>query len=177
VAPHRIQRVLGVVKAYSTRVGEGPFPTELHDASGEALRKAGHEFGATTGRPRRCGWFDGVVARYSVMINGIDVWAVTKLDVLDGMERIRVCTAYECDGVRYTSVPANIRVLERCVPVYEDWPGWMTSTKEAASWDDLPPKAQAYLRRLEELTGVPIGILSVGPRRESTVVLRPDLIG
>jgi adenylosuccinate synthase len=177
VAPHRIQRVLGVVKAYSTRVGEGPFPTELHDASGEALRKAGHEFGATTGRPRRCGWFDGVVARYSVMINGIDVWAVTKLDVLDGMETIRICTAYECDGVRYTSVPANIRVLERCVPVYEDWPGWMTSTKEVASWDDLPPKAQAYLRRLEELTGVPIGILSVGPRRESTVVLRPDLIG
>jgi adenylosuccinate synthase len=171
VPPHKVDRVLGVIKAYSTRVGEGPFPTELTDATGEALRKAGNEFGATTGRPRRCGWFDLVVARYSVMVNGIDTWAVTKLDVLDDVETIRICVAYECDGKRLTSVPANVRQLERCRPVYEDMPGWMCSTKAVSSWDTLPPKAKAYVRRLEELTGVKVGILSVGPRRDSTIML------
>ncbi len=172
--PHRVDRVLGVIKAYTTRVGEGPFPTELLDADGERLRKAGNEFGATTGRPRRCGWFDGVVARYSAMVNGVDHWAMTKLDVLDEMETLRICIAYECDGERLSSVPANVRRLERCVPVYEEMPGWCCATRDAKVWDDLPPKAQAYLRRLEEITGVPIGILSVGPRRDSTMVLSPD---
>ena len=175
VPPHKIDRVLGVVKAYSTRVGEGPFPSELTDATGEALRKAGNEFGATTGRPRRCGWFDLVVARYSVMVNGIDVWAVTKLDVLDDMDTIRICVAYECDGRRYDSVPANVRILERCRPVYEDVPGWKCSTKEATCWDELPEKARQYIRRLETLTGVKVGILSVGPRRDSTIMLAPEL--
>ena len=175
VPPHRIDRVLGVVKAYSTRVGEGPFPTELKDETGERLRKTGNEFGATTGRPRRCGWFDAVVARYSVMVNGIDVWAVTKLDVLDGEPEIKVCVAYECDGKRYETVPGNIRVLERCRPVYETFPGWQASTLQARRLADLPGNARAYLQQLARITGVPIGILSVGPRREST--LRLDLAG
>ncbi len=171
VPPNRIDHVIGVVKAYTTRVGEGPFTTELLDETGEQLRKAGNEFGATTGRPRRCGWFDAVVARYSAMINGIDSWAITKLDVLDDMETIRICTAYECDGVRYETVPGNVRILERCTPVYEDVPGWKASTKEARTFDELPAGAQSYIRRLEEITGVPADILSVGPRRESTMVL------
>jgi adenylosuccinate synthase len=171
VAPHRIDRVIGVIKAYTTRVGEGPFPTELLDDTGKMIRETGHEFGATTGRPRRCGWFDAVVARYSVMINGIDVWAVTKMDVLDSLETIRICVAYECNGKRFETVPANIRVLEKCKPVYEDFKGWKASTKDASRFEDLPPQAQAYIRRLEELTGVPVWILSVGPRRDSTMKL------
>jgi adenylosuccinate synthase len=175
VPPHKIDKVLGVIKAYSTRVGEGPFPTELTDATGEALRKAGNEFGATTGRPRRCGWFDLVVARYSLMVNGIDVWAVTKLDVLDDMETIRICVAYECDGKKIETVPANVRQLEQCRPVYEDMPGWCCSTKAVSSWDELPENARKYIRRLEELTGVKVGILSVGPRRDSTIMLSHNL--
>lgn len=171
VAPHRIDRVIGVVKAYTTRVGEGPFPTELLDDTGKMIRDMGHEFGATTGRPRRCGWFDAVVARYSVMINGIDLWAVTKMDVLDSLETIRICVAYECNGKRFETVPANIRVLEKCRPVYEDFKGWKTPTKDVSRFEDLPPQARAYIRRLEELTGVPVWILSVGPRRESTMKL------
>ena len=171
VAPHRIDRVSGVLKAYTTRVGEGPFPTELRDDTGKIIRETGHEFGATTGRPRRCGWFDAVVARYSVLINGIDVWAVTKLDVLDSLETIRICVAYECGGKRYDTVPANIRVLEKCKPIYEEFKGWNTSTKDVCRFEDLPAQAKAYLRRLEELTGVPVWILSVGPRRDSTMKL------
>ena len=172
VPPQRIDRVIGVVKAYTTRVGEGPFPTELKDAVGEKLRAQGHEFGATTGRPRRCGWFDAVVARYSVMVNGIDRWAVTKLDVLDDFESIRICVGYECNGRRLESVPASARMLEQCTPVYEDCRGWRTSTRGVARFDDLPSEARAYVLRLEELTGVPVGILSVGPRRASTMWVR-----
>lgn len=171
VPPHAIDRVLGVVKAYATRVGEGPFPSELDDATGEAIRKAGHEFGATTGRPRRCGWFDAVVARYSVMVNGIDAWAITKLDVLDEFDTLQICTAYMCDGQRIDHVPANVRALARCQPVYESMPGWKCSTKEVTAWEQLPANAQAYLRRLEALTGVKTSILSVGPRRDSTIML------
>ncbi len=173
VPPHRIDCVLGVIKAYTTRVGEGPFPTELLDDTGRQLRETGHEFGATTGRPRRCGWFDAVVARYSVMLNGIDLWAVTKLDVLDPLETIRICTGYECEGRIVDTVPANIRQLEKCRPVYEDFPGWKTSTKDVTRFEDLPPRAQQYIRRIEGLTGVPVGILSVGPRRASTLRLAP----
>jgi adenylosuccinate synthase len=171
VSPNRIDNVLGVVKAYSTRVGEGPFPTELKDGMGEKLRKSGNEFGATTGRPRRCGWFDVVVARYSVMINGINSWAVTKLDVLDDVETIRICVAYECDGKRMDTVPGCIRQLERCKPVYEDFPGWMASTKGATRFSELPARARTYVQRLAELTGVPVSILSVGPGRENTLRL------
>ena len=166
--PRSVDRVLGVIKAYTTRVGEGPFPTELLDATGEALRKRGREFGATTGRPRRCGWFDAVVARYSAMVNGVDYWAITKLDVLDEMETIRVCTAYEADGKRYDTVPASIAVLERCKPVYVEFPGWKTTTSQIKRHEDLPARAREYVKALCDITGVPLGVLSVSPQREST---------
>lgn len=169
IPPSRISRVVGVVKAYTTRVGEGPFPTELMEEVGATLGKRGNEFGATTGRPRRCGWFDAVVARYAAMVNGIDLWAMTKLDVLDTLETIKVCVAYECDGQRYDSVPANVDILKRCTPVYEEIEGWQTSTETVTKLEDLPEKAKAYVDRLCELTGVSLGILSVGPRRASTL--------
>lgn len=169
VPPQRIDKVLGVIKAYTTRVGEGPFPTELLDADGEKMQEIGGEFGATTGRPRRCGWFDAVVARHSAMINGINTWAVTKLDVLDHFDNLRICTAYECDGQRFDYVPANVRVLEKCRPVYEEFEGWKASTRDARTMEDLPERARAYVARLEELSGAPVEILSVGPRRESTI--------
>ncbi|MBM4142541.1 MAG: adenylosuccinate synthase [Lentisphaerae bacterium] len=169
VAPHRIDRVVGVVKAYTTRVGEGPFPTELDDETGKHIGRTGHEFGATTGRARRCGWFDAVVARYSAMINGIDMWAMTKLDVLDALETIRICVAYDCGGERLDRVPANVRRLVRCRPVYEEMPGWRASTRNARRMEDLPAAARAYVDRLCEITGVPLGLLSVGADRNSTL--------
>ncbi len=171
IPPNAIDRVVGIVKAYTTRVGGGPFPTELHDEMGAHIAKVGNEFGATTGRPRRCGWFDGVVARYSAMVGGINEWALMKLDVLDAVETIRVCVAYECDGERLTTVPASIRKLERCKPVYEDFKGWNTPTTGCTSWDELPDQAQKYVQYLEKLTGVKVSILSVGPKRSSTLLL------
>jgi len=169
VAPHRIDRVVGVIKAYTTRVGEGPFPTELFDVDGETMRTVGGEFGATTGRPRRCGWFDAVVGRYSAQINGVDYWAMTKLDVLDGFKTIRICTAYEYEGKRYTSVPASTRILAKCKPVYEEMPGWNCNTSEITRYEDLPKAAREYVEYLCKITGVKLGILSVGPKRESTM--------
>jgi adenylosuccinate synthase len=168
IPPRAIDRVVGVIKAYTTRVGEGPFPTELLDATGELLRKRGREFGATTGRPRRCGWFDAVVARHARLLNGVDYWAITKLDVLDEFDTIRVCVAYECDGQRVDSVPANAAALGRCRPVYRDFPGWKTSTSTVTRFEALPAAARSYVDALCEITGVPLGILSVGPRRDST---------
>ena len=167
--PHRVDRVVGVVKAYTTRVGEGPMPTELKDATGEHLGREGAEFGATTGRPRRCGWFDAVVVRYAAQVNGFDFLAMTKLDVLDQVETIKICTAYKCGDTVYETIPASIRAYERCEPVYEEMPGWMTSTKDVHRIEDLPEKARAYVDRLCELAGVPLGILSVGPARASTL--------
>lgn len=172
IPPNRMDHVVGVVKAYTTRVGEGPFPTELHDETGEFLRKEGNEFGATTGRPRRCGWFDAVVATYSAKLNGVNEWAVTKMDVLDKLETLKVCVAYECNGKRYESVPADARILSECKPVYEEVPGWNCSTRDVRSYDELPQKAKDYLAYLEKLTGVPAGIISLGPKRESTLVLK-----
>jgi adenylosuccinate synthase len=169
--PQSIQRVLGVLKAYTTRVGEGPFPTELNDPTGEQLRQRGREFGATTGRPRRCGWFDAVVARYSAMVNGVDHWAITKLDVLDAFDTLRVCVAYECDGRRYETVPASIAVLQRCKPIYRDFPGWNSPTTGVTRIEDLPVRAREYVNALCDLTGVKLGILSVGPQRASTFVV------
>ena len=171
IPPHRIDRVLGVIKAYTTRVGEGPFPTELLDEAGEQMRKAGNEFGSTTGRPRRCGWFDAVVARYAAMINGIDFWALTKLDVLDQQPVIRMCVAYQCGDQVLKQIPARLAVLQACQPVYEEMPGWQCSTSDVRSLDELPVAARNYLARLEELTGVPIGIISVGPQRDRTFVV------
>jgi adenylosuccinate synthase len=166
--PKALGRVVGVIKAYTTRVGEGPFPTELLDAEGEGLRQRGREFGATTGRPRRCGWFDAVVGRYSARVNGADFWAMTKLDVLDACAVIKVCVAYECRGRRIETIPADARLLAECKPVYVEYPGWTCDTAHVGRYEDLPAAARHYVSELCRLTGVPLGILSVGPRREST---------
>ncbi|HEY6871906.1 MAG TPA: adenylosuccinate synthase [Geobacteraceae bacterium] len=172
VSPRDIQEIIGISKAYVTRVGSGPFPTELLDDDGERLRKAGHEFGSTTGRPRRCGWFDTLVLKYAVRVNGLSGVALTKLDVLDGFETIRICTGYEYDGKVFDELPANLDVFEKCRPVYEEMPGWQTGISGAKSFADLPERAQKYVRRLEELIGCPIVLVSVGPRRDETIMLR-----
>jgi adenylosuccinate synthase len=170
LSPRRIDRVVGVIKCYTTRVGAGPFPTELLDETGEHLRQKGGEFGATTGRPRRCGWFDAVVGRYSAMVNGVDFWAMTKLDVLDEQATLKICTAYRRDdGVLCETFPADLSVLERCTPVYEEMPGWLTPTSQVTRYENLPLKARAYVERLVELIGGRLGILSVGPARETTL--------
>ncbi|NOZ28393.1 MAG: adenylosuccinate synthase [Chloroflexi bacterium] len=168
--PTAIDRVIGVVKAYSTAVGAGPFPVELKDEVGEQLREVGQEYGATTGRPRRCGWFDAVAVRHSAWLNGFTSLAVTKLDVLDGFSEIKICVGYRLNGEVIEHVP-DTPVLEQVTPVYETWPGWLTSTREARTWDDLPEAAQAYLNRISELAGVPIRYVSVGPERDQLIVL------
>ncbi len=169
IGPTRINAVLGVMKAYTTRVGEGPFPTELSGEWGDFLRSEGGEYGATTGRPRRCGWFDGVVARYAVRVNGINGLAITKLDVLDKFEQIKVCTGYECEGKMLREFPADLATLQNCRPVYEELPGWQTPTSDIRCWKDLPPRARAYLGYLENLTGAPVKIVSVGSQRSQTI--------
>jgi adenylosuccinate synthase len=172
ISPRKIDRVVGVIKCYTTRVGAGPFPTELDDAMGEQLRRNGGEFGATTGRPRRCGWFDAVVGRYAAIVNGVDYWAMTKLDVLDDVEIIRICTAYEGEnGERHEVFPADLSALDRCRPVYEEMQGWMSKTSDITRYEDLPLKARAYVERLVTLIGGQLGILSVGPARETTLRL------
>ncbi len=170
IGPRCVDRVIGVMKAYTTRVGLGPFPTELSGELGELFREVGTEFGATTGRPRRCGWFDAVIGRYSARVNGVDAWAVTKLDVLTGVHPLKVCVAYE-DGRRtYRHFPAVPHILEACQPVYEDLPGWTENIQNARTFDELPANAKGYLRFIEEITGAPVGIVSVGPDRDMTIV-------
>jgi adenylosuccinate synthase len=164
--------VLGITKAYTTRVGSGPFPTELMDDMGEHLARRGHEFGATTGRARRTGWFDAVALRRANQLNSTSGLCITKLDVLDGLDTIRICVGYEYDGVRHETPPAGAEAIERCEPVYEDLPGWKESTVGVRAYDDLPANARAYLRRIEELTETPIDIVSTGPDRSETIVLR-----
>ncbi len=171
IPPRAIDCVVGCIKAYTTRVGEGPFPTELFDDDGRKLAERGHEFGAVTGRPRRCGWYDSVVARYARQINGIDWWAVTKLDVLDDFDEIKICVAYELDGRRIEDIPPSASDLARCKPIYETLPGWKEKTSDVTDIADLPPKAKAYVDRLVELSGAKLGILSIGPARESTIAL------
>jgi len=166
VPPTAIDRVIGVVKAYTTRVGEGPLPTEFPPALMEQIRTKGKEFGATTGRPRRCGWFDAVVARHAVWVNGCDAIAVTKLDVLDEMETIQVCVGYRDGSRTIEDFPADIGLLSRCTPVYESLPGWGTATGDAGCFDELPAATQRYLKRLEVLLGVPICLISTGSKRE-----------
>lgn len=168
VGPTAIDEVIGVVKAYTTRVGNGPFPTELDQAMGDKVREMGGEFGATTGRPRRCGWFDMVVLRNAIRLNGLSSMAVTKLDVLDTMDSIKVCTAYRLDGKRVEEFPDSIAALNRAEPVYEDLPGWKSKTGGIRCFEDLPSRAKAYLRFLSEKAGIPISIVSVGPDREET---------
>jgi adenylosuccinate synthase len=170
VPPTRINGVLGVGKAYTTRVGGGPFPTELEGPIGEMIRARGNEYGATTGRPRRCGWFDAVVMRYAVRVNGLDTVALTKLDVLDQCETVKICTGYRYRGDLITDFPEELSVVTGAEPVYEDVPGWMAPTTGAKSENDLPAKARQYIARLEELIGVPFCIISTGPQRAETIL-------
>jgi adenylosuccinate synthase len=176
IPPTRITSVIAVVKAYTTRVGAGPMPTELLDADGEKLRQDGGEFGTTTGRPRRCGWYDAPVARYSARINGVTDFVLTKLDVLTGWERIPVCVAYDIDGVRVEELPADQTAFHHAKPIYESFPGWDEDISKCREFDDLPPNAQSYVRALEDISGAPFSVIGVGPGRDETVVLR-DLLG
>jgi adenylosuccinate synthase len=164
--------VLGIAKAYSTRVGSGPFPTELEDATGEQLRKKGNEFGSVTGRPRRCGWFDAAVLKRSIQINGISGLCITKLDVLDGMERIKLGVGYRVGGATLDIFPAGADASSQCVPIYEEMPGWSESTVGISDYQALPANARAYLSRLEKICGVPVDMISTGPDRNETIVLR-----
>jgi adenylosuccinate synthase len=176
VAPNRMERVIAVVKAYTTRVGSGPFPTELFDESGEFLREKGFEFGTTTGRPRRCGWYDAPVARYSARINGVTDFVLTKLDVLTGLATIPVCVAYEVDGVRVDEVPVSQSDFHHAVPIYEELPGWTEDITGARTFDDLPKNARDYVLALEKMSGARISAIGVGPDREA-IVVRHDLLG
>ena len=169
IGPTKIDEVVGVVKAYTTRVGEGPFPTELHDREGEQLREVGQEYGATTGRPRRCGWFDLVVARYAARVNGLTSLAITKLDVLDILDEIKVCTAYRYQGETIEEFPADIEILQDCQPVYDVLPGWKSKIGQISEYDSLPDQAKKYLDYLESKIKVPISMVSVGPMRDKTI--------
>jgi adenylosuccinate synthase len=175
VGPKAVGAVLGVAKAYTTRVGGGPLPTELAGSMADRLREGGQEYGASTGRPRRCGWYDAVVGRYAARVNGLDTLALTKMDVLDGLDEIPVCTAYRLGHRVLTEFPSDLRQLAACEPVYETLPGWTKPTHGVRSYDDLPAEAKRYVARLEEVTGVPVGIISTGSEREDTI-FRADSI-
>jgi adenylosuccinate synthase len=177
VGPRAIDGVLGAAKAYTTRVGEGPLPTELHGELGNRLRESGQEFGAVTGRPRRCGWYDAVAVRYAVRVNGLNALALTKLDVLDGLPELQVCTSYRCRGVTLTEMPGDLAQLSACEPVYETLPGWSAPTAGARRYADLPREAQRYVARLEEITGVPAAIISTGSAREDTIIREDSVVG
>jgi adenylosuccinate synthase len=169
VPPTRIDVVIGISKAYITRVGGGPFPTEALGTEGDQIRNRGREFGSVTGRPRRCGWFDAPLLRYSAMLNGFETMVATKLDVLDELDRIPVCVGYKIDGVTVKDMPATVRELAKAEPVYEVLPGWKTRTEGISEWRDLPPAAQEYIMFLEDQTGVEVGCISTGPERNQTV--------
>ena len=175
IPPTRIDRVIGIVKAYTTRVGEGPFPTELHDDAGEHLRKTGLEYGTTTGRPRRCGWFDAVIARYAARINGVTDFVLTKLDVLTGLEKVPVCVAYDVAGIRHDEMPLSQSDFHHAVPIYEELPGWTDDISSARTFEDLPKNAQAYVTAVEKMSGARISAIGVGPDRDHTVVVH-DLL-
>jgi adenylosuccinate synthase len=170
IGPRTIDGVLGVAKAYTTRVGEGPLPTELTGEIGNRLRESGQEFGAVTGRPRRCGWYDAVAVRYAVRVNGLDALALTKLDVLDGLPELQVCTGYRNRGALLSEMPGDIAQLSSCEPIYETLSGWSSPTRGARRYEDLPAEARAYIARIEEITGVPAAILSTGSAREDTII-------
>lgn len=175
VGPNRIGRIIGVVKAYSTRVGEGPFVTELEDETGKHLREAGHEYGATTGRPRRCGWLDLLVVKHAGMINGLTDIVLTKIDVLSGLDEIKVCTGYEIDGEVLDYVPSDQMDVARAVPVYTVLPGWKEDISECRTYEELPENARKYVEFIEEVTGVPVAMISVGPDRENNIYKDPTL--
>jgi len=178
IGPTDIQRVVGVFKSYSTRVGNGPFPTELHDEMADAIRDHGKEdgrgeYGTTTGRPRRIGWLDAVAAKYSVRMNGLSALALTRLDVLDNLPSIKICTAYELDGQIIETLPSRESVLNKITPIYEELPGWQSPTTDVRNFDDLPVQAQAFIRRVETLLGCPVDLISVGPEREQAIIVNP----
>ena len=175
VAPKWIDNVLGVAKAYCTRVGEGPFPTELFDERAHEIRERGHEYGTVTGRPRRVGWFDAVVARYTGMLAGIDNWALMLFDVLSGLDKVMICTGYECDGEILQAPPSTINKLARCKPVLIEMEGWKEDITGVRNFDDLPEAAKAYVRKIEELTEIPVGMISVGPDRTQTITISEKL--
>ncbi|MBE9100571.1 adenylosuccinate synthase [Vacuolonema iberomarrocanum] len=177
VGPTIIDRVIGVAKAYTTRVGEGPFPTELHGDLGQLLGDRGAEFGTTTGRPRRCGWFDAVIGRYAVRINGLDCLAITKLDVLDELDEINVCVAYDMNGKRVNDFPTSAHIFAQCQPIYKTLPGWQQSTAHCRSLNDLPSQALDYLKFLAELMEVPIAIVSLGASRDQTIIVEDPIHG
>ena len=172
IGPLELDHVLGIVKAYTTRVGSGPFPTELFDETGRHLGERGHEFGATTGRPRRCGWLDVVALRRTAQVCGLSALCVTKLDVMDGIEQVKICVAYEMDGKRIDLPPYGAEAMARCTPIYEELPGWQESTAGARRYEDLPINARAYLDRMSELSELPIDIISTGAERDDTILLR-----
>ena len=175
VGPRAIGAVMGVVKAYTTRVGEGPLPTELSGDMGNRLRESGNEYGAVTGRPRRCGWYDAVAVRYGARINGLDALALTKLDVLDGLDRLEICTAYRCGSRTLTEFPSDIGQLAACEPIYESMPGWSSPTKGLRRFEDLPDAARRYIARLEEVSGVRAALVSTGSERDDTIH-RPEIL-
>ena len=169
IGPRSVAGVFGIFKAYNTRVGSGPMPTELDDEIGEAIRQRAGEFGTTTGRPRRCGWFDGVAARYGVIVNDLTSGILTRLDILDGMETVKVCVGYEIDGKPVDGFPAQINALEKCNPIYKDFEGWTSPTAGLTNWDDVPAAAKAYVQGLEEVIGCSIDVISTGPNRHETI--------
>lgn len=173
VGPRRMENIVGVVKAYTTRVGAGPFPAEQNNEVGEYLRNTGHEFGTVTGRPRRCGWLDTAVVKYAAMLNSLDYLAITRLDILDDLDTIKICTGYRYNGQLLPEYPASLEVLEQVEPVYEDMPGWKTDISACKTYDELPEAARKYVERISELVGVPLGIVSVGPNRSQTIILHP----
>ncbi len=175
VGPTRINHILGVFKAYCTRVGSGPMPTELKDETADFIRERAHEYGTTTGRPRRCGWFDAVAARFSSRINGFTGMAITRLDILDVFPRLKICVGYKLDEQTIDYFPANIATLERCQPIYEELPGWQTPTSHIRQYDELPPQARGYIARLEELASCPAKLICVGPGREQTIEVKTIL--
>lgn len=176
VGPKAIDAVIGVVKAYTTRVGEGPFPSEAKDTAGEYLRRRGAEYGTTTGRPRRCGWLDVVILRHAVEVNGLTGMALTKLDVLTGLDPVRICIGYLYEGEVLYDFPASLKVLQKCKPIYEELPGWQEDITGARTLEDLPSTCQAYIKRVEELVGVPVKLIAVGPRRDQTIEVA-DIFG
>jgi adenylosuccinate synthase len=170
VGPTKIDKVIGITKAYTTRVGRGPLPTEMQGEMEEYIRQKGREFGATTGRPRRCGWFDAVVVNYAVRINGMDSVALTKIDVLSDLDKIKICTSYKSDGKLIKEFPASLETLQKCIPVYEEMKGWKKDISQVTNYEDLPPQLKAYIHRIEELIKTKMVILSVGPQRRQTII-------
>ena len=170
VGPQAVDKVLGIVKAYTTRVGEGPFTTELFDEVGQAIRDKGNEYGTVTGRPRRCGWLDLVILRFAARIGGITDFAVSRMDTLGGFDTVKVCVGYELDGNRYDNYPASLKLLSRMKPIYREFPGWQSDLSAARKFEDLPENAQAYIRFIEEQTGIPVAMIGVGPSREECIV-------